>query len=237
MKNNELPLTYSIQQLPEMERPREKLARFGSESLSTVELIAVILGSGTKENPVLQLAQQLLMHFGGLKKLSEATVEEICQIKGIGQAKAIQLKAVFGIGAKISQQSIPAKYRIENPVHVFHLLKDEIGNNDQEMFFVILLDTKGFVICHQVVFIGTLTNVLVHPREVFYPAIRHKAASIILAHNHPSGDCTPSPEDIEITKTLIEGGKLIDIQLKDHVIISESSYVSLRQHGIAFVME
>lgn len=231
---NEQPLIYSIQQLPEMERPREKLARFGAESLSTVELIAVILGSGTKENPVLQLAQELLMHFGSLKKLSEATVEEICQIKGIGVAKAIQLKAVFGIGVKISKQSIPAKYRIENPVHAFHLLKDEIGNNDQEMFFVILLDTKGYVISHQVIFIGTLTNILIHPREVFYPAIRHKAASIILAHNHPSGDCTPSPEDIEVTKTLIEGGKLIDIQLKDHVIFCDNSYVSLRQRGIAF---
>lgn len=233
MKNNDTSL-YSIHQLPEMERPREKLAKYGSESLSTVELIAIILGSGTKSNPVLQLAQQLVLQFGGLKKLSEATIEELCQIKGLGTAKAIQLKAVFGIGIKISQQMIPAKYRIENPVHVFHLLKDEVGDNKKEIFFAILLDSQGFVINHQIISVGTLTEAIVHPREVFYPAIRHKAVSIVLAHNHPSGDCKPSEDDIDTTKSLIAAGKLIGIPLKDHVILSESNYCSLRQRGIAF---
>lgn len=226
--------SYSIQNLPSEERPREKLLQQGGEALSSTELIAVIIGSGTKAKPVMQLAQEVIMHFGSLQKLADATVEEICQIKGIGKAKGMQLKAACTLGLKLSKQVIPPKYRIENPLHVYHLVKDELEQEKRELLVVVLQDVRGNVICHRVVAVGTLTNTLVHPREVFYPAIRHKAASLILVHNHPSGDPTPSPEDHQITKTLIQVGQLLSIPVNDHVIIGDKSFVSMRQRGFAF---
>lgn len=227
-------ILYSIHSLPEDERPREKLLRHGGEALSSIELIAVILGSGTKSKPVMQLAQEILMHFGSLPRLAEATIEELCQIKGLGAAKAMQLKAACTLGSKLSKQVIPPKYRIENPLHAYHLVKDELENEKRELLLVILQDVRGYVICHRVVTVGTLTHTLVHPREVFYPAIRHKAASVILVHNHPSGDPTPSAEDLQITKTLIQVGSLLSIPVHDHVVVGHNSYVSMRQQGSVF---
>jgi DNA repair protein RadC len=225
---------YSVQHLPQEDRPRERLVRFGAESLSTAELVAVILGSGTKSQPVLQLAHHLVTHFGSLNNLCNATLSELCEIKGIGLAKAIQLKAAFNLGMRASKQTIQPKYRIEHPAHAYNLIKDELENEKRELFVAILQDTKGYVICHEVISIGNLSQTLVHPREVFYPAIRHKAASLIVAHNHPSGDPTPSPEDFELTKILINAGKLIGIPLHDHLIIGQQKYVSLRKEGGVF---
>lgn len=225
---------YSIQDLPKEERPRERLLRRGSESVSTAELIAILLGSGLKGKSVIALANELVSSFGCLRKLSEATVEELCQVKGIGQAKAIQLKACFTLGTRLSQQKQCAKYRIDNPVHAYNLVKEEMETEKREVFAIIMIDVKGYVINHEIISIGTLSNALIHPREVFYPAIRHKAMSIVLAHNHPSGDPTPSPQDLEITATLIEVGKLIGIHVNDHIIIGDSTYVSLRQKGLVF---
>lgn len=225
---------YSIQHIPEAERPRERLMRHGAESLTAAELIAIILGSGSKTAPVLQLAQTIVGRFGSLQQLSDATVQELCQVKGIGQAKAIQLKAVFSLGQRLSRQSIGAKYKIEHPMHAYNLVKDEMVGEKRELFMAILQDAKGHVIGHHIVSIGTLTQVPVHPREVFYPAIRHKAASLILVHNHPSGDLTPSKPDIELTRKLVEAGRIIGIPINDHLIIGESGYLSLRQQGGIF---
>lgn len=225
---------YSIQDLPAEERPRERLKLFGAESLSTIELIAIILGSGSKTKPVLQLAQEVMVRFGGLQQLAEATIAELLEIKGIGLAKAIQLKATFNLGMRVSRQEVTVRYRIEHPSHAYHLLKDELENEKREHFMVILLDVKGYVICHEVVSIGSLSNTLVHPREVFYPAIRHKAASLIVAHNHPSGDPTPSHDDFETTKALVEASSLMKIPLNDHIIIGQQKFVSLRQQGFPF---
>lgn len=227
-------MTYSLLQLPENERPRERLLLHGPESMSTQELIAILLGSGIKGMPVLQLAHELLSRFGTLQKLTEATVEELCLVKGLGQAKAIQLKAAFSIGLRASRQATTIKTRIEHPLHAYHLVKDELESEKRELFVVILLDVRNCVICHQVVAIGTLSNTLVHPREVFYPAIRHKAASIILVHNHPSGDPSPSKEDYDVTKNLVEVGKVMGIPVHDHLIVGEGGYVSLRQKGFTF---
>lgn len=227
-------VNYSIYDLPEEERPRERLVRYGSESLSTSELIALILGSGTKARPVLQLAQEVLVKFGTLQKLSEATLSEILEIKGIGLAKALQLKAALGLGLRASKSPIMPKYRIDHPVHAYNLIKDEIAAEKREHFIVILQDTKGYVICHEIVSIGTLSQTLVHPREVFYPAIRHKAASMIVAHNHPSGDPAPSPQDIDLTKKLLQASQLMGIPLHDHLIIGRESYLSMRQMGGIF---
>lgn len=220
---------YSIQHLPEEERPRERLMRSGAESLSTTELIAIILGSGSKTKPILQLAHEIVARFGGLRQLAEATIVELLEIKGIGLAKAIQLKAAFNLGMRASKHDIKLKYRIEHPSHAYYLLKDELEHEKRELFMVILQDTKGYVICHEIISIGTLSQTLVHPREVFYPAIRHKAASLIVAHNHPSGDPTPSPQDLELTKILIDASHLMSIPLHDHLIIGQKRYISLRQ--------
>ncbi len=225
---------YSIQHLPEADRPRERFLRHGPESMSTAELIAIILGSGTRGISVLQLAQDIVAQFGSLKKLSETTVEEFRKIKGLGTAKAIQLCAAISLGMRASKKAPTQKYKIKHPLHAYNLVKDELENEKRELFLTILQDVKGYVINHQVVAVGTLSSSLIHPREVFYPAVRNHAASLILAHNHPSGDPTPSPEDIEVTNNLIEVGKMMGIPVHDHLIVGENSYVSLRQHGLSF---
>lgn len=226
---------YSIKNLPAEERPRERLSRCGPEAMSTAELIAILLGNGIKGCPVLQLAHDIISHFGSLEVLANATIAELCEIKGLGLAKAIQLKAAFNLGVRLSKQTLCPKYRIDHPVHAYNLIKEEVEKEKREIFFVILLDTKGYVINQEVVSIGTLSETLIHPREVFYPAIRHKAASIILAHNHPSGDPTPSREDYEVTEILCKAGSMMSIPIQDHIIIGNNAYISLRQKGFSFV--
>lgn len=223
-------MNYSIHSLPEEERPRERLMHAGAESLSTTELIALILGSGSKTNPVLQLANEVMRRFRSLPELSEATLAELLEIKGIGLAKAIQLKAALNLGMRVSRHKEKPKYKIEHPIHAYYLLREELEHEKREVFITILQDAKGCVICHEVISIGNLTQTLVHPREVLYPAIRHKAASFIVAHNHPSGDPTPSSQDFELTKQLVEASRLMNIPLHDHLIIGKQCYHSLRQH-------
>jgi len=218
-----------MRDLPAEERPREKLLKNQSDSLSIIELIAIVLGSGTKEKPVLQLAQEIVAHFGSLENLSRATIQELCQIKGVGPAKAIQLMAAFHLGVRLSRELVPDRVKIEHPIHAYRLIKDKIAHESREHLIVILLDVKGYVISDQLISVGTLTESLVHPREVFYPAIRHKAASIILAHNHPSGDPTPSPQDISLTKQLMKAGELMGIKVQDHIIVGKGRYISLNQ--------
>lgn len=225
---------YCIHHIPESDRPRERLLKYGPEAMATAELLAVILGSGIKGISVLQLAQNIVTRFSTLKRLSEATVEEFCQIKGLGRAKAIQLRASLSLGMRASRKVLSSKYKIKGPTQAYHLVKDELQNEKREMLVIILQDVKGYVINHQVVSIGTLSHALIHPREIFYPAVRHKAASLILVHNHPSGDPDPSKEDFEATNHLIEVGKLMGIPINDHLIIGENSFVSLRQKGVAF---
>jgi len=225
---------YSIHHLPEEERPRERLMQVGAESLSAAELIAVLLGSGTKSKPILQLAHEILMTFGGLPQLAEATLTELLAIKGIGLAKAVKLKAALSLGMRVSRQNSGMRYRIEHPADAYAFLKHQLEDEKREHFVVILQDIKGYVICQEVVSIGTLSEAIVHPREVFYPAIRHKAASLIAVHNHPSGDPTPSPQDLELTATLVEAGRLMRIPLHDHLIIGRGGYISLRHSGFPF---
>ncbi len=222
---------YTIRHLPEEERPRERLLRWGPEALSTVELIAILLGSGTQSKPVLQLAQEILSHFGSLIALADATVEELCQIQGIGPAKALQLKACLSLAARLARTESPQPYRIETPLHAYHLVKEELEKLKQETLIVILLDSKGGLIATQQVALGTLSQTLIHPREVFYPAIRHKAAALVLAHNHPSGDPTPSMQDFKTTEQLVEAGRLIGIPVQDHLVIGKGCYVSLKERG------
>lgn len=224
--------SYSLLALPPDERPRERLARCGSEALSTAELLAIILGSGTRGSSVLQVAQRLLATYGDLSKLAEATLNELLQHKGIGHAKALQLKAAFGLSSRLQRGGVTPRYPISSPWHAYQLLKDPYATAKEEHFLVLLQDTKNCLISSELIAIGTLNETLVHPREVFYPAVRHKAATVILAHNHPSGDPEPSPADLALTAQLCKVGALMEIPVVDHLIIAATGFVSLRQRSL-----
>lgn len=224
-------MSTALKCLPEEERPRERMLRDGIESLSLSELIAIILGSGMHGKSVLDLSQEILEHFGGLEKLLDATVEELMQIKGIGRAKAIQLKAVFGIAIKCRKPLSSKKYPIASARDAYDLAQAEIAHIPKEVLLVILRDVRGNLLHLEHVSVGTLSQVLVHPREVFYPAVRHNAFSLIIAHNHPSGDPTPSNSDLQLTRVLIEAGKVMSIGFDDHLIVCRDRFVSLREMG------
>ena len=213
------------------ELPRERLMRDGIESLSIQELIAILLGTGTKGKSVLILAQELILHFGGMNGLLEASIEDLVEIKGIGKAKAILLKAAFGIAIRSAKSALKPMAFIKSPRQAYEIAKNEIGHFDLEVLFVILRDIRGRMIHHEVIGIGTLSEVLVHPREIFHPAVRHRAHSLIVVHNHPSGDPTPSHADLELTQHLLRSSKIMGIGLDDHLIIGKDSYTSLREKG------
>ncbi len=225
-------MTYSIAQLPQHERPRERFLSVGPESMATSELIAILLGSGIQGKSVIDLSRELVAHFGGLDKLAEATLEEIGEVKGMGPAKAIQLKASLTLAQRLSRESMPSRPLVRSPLHAYLLLKDGLENETREFFQLLLLDIRGRHLRTETVSVGTISQTLVHPREVFYPAIRHKAASMVVAHNHPSGDPEPSKQDVALTRRLVESGEIIGIAVEDHLIIGKECYVSLRERGL-----
>lgn len=220
----------SLHNIPQQDRPRERLVRHGTAALSLSELLAILLVTGTKGKSVLDLAHEIMAKFGTVSKLLEASVSELCEVKGVGKAKAIQLKAAFGIALKISEMTPPVKKALTSQ-EAYHLVKDDLARQSQEILVVILKDVKGRLITHEKISIGTLSEVLVHPREVFYPAVRHKASSFILAHNHPSGDPTPSVADLELTRHLLKSSRIMGIGLEDHLIIGSDRFVSLKESG------
>ena len=176
----------------------------GPTQFLTIELLAIVIGSGTQGMPVIQLAQELLTKFGSLQAIANATIQELCQIRGLGSTKAAQeLKAAFTLGLRAARPEGNSRKCLKTPHQAYLWLRDELEQAKREQFMVLLLDIKCCAITHEIVAIGTLSRALIHPREVFYPAVRHTASSLVLAHNHPSGDPTPSPEDIDITQILI----------------------------------
>ncbi|HEY2810344.1 MAG TPA: DNA repair protein RadC [Rhabdochlamydiaceae bacterium] len=219
-----------LKSLPQSERPRERLLQQGPDALSLAELLAIVLCNGTQGKSVLDLAQEVLGHFGSVENLFDASIAELMLIKGIGQAKAIQLKAIFGIVLKCQKLTSHAA-PIISCEEAYRIAKAEIEHCKQEVLLVLLRDVKGCLIHREHVAVGTLSEVLAHPREIFYPAVRHKAHSFILAHNHPSGDPTPSNADLELTRCLIHSSKVMGIGLDDHLIIGREKYVSLRAQG------
>lgn len=219
-------------QIPLDERPRERLLQEGVDALSLSELIAIILCTGTKGKSVLQLSQEIVSHFGSLKELLQASVEELMEIKGVGRAKAVQLKAAFGIALKSLKPCFVAKNFILSAAHAYDVIKSEFHEQTQEILVVILRDIKGALIHSQKVGIGTLSEVLIHPREIFYLAVRHKAHSLIIAHNHPSGDPTPSKRDLELTEILLQASQVMGIVLADHLIVGSHTYLSLKSRGL-----
>ncbi|NLN88106.1 MAG: DNA repair protein RadC [Syntrophomonadaceae bacterium] len=221
--------------MPTDMRPREKLAKLGAEGLNDHELLAIILGNGTRDTSALELANQLLGTYSSLRHLQEKSIEELQQIKGIGQAKAVTIKAALEIGRRIAIDG-ETRFLIRSPEDVQEyadaVLVPEMRDYDREHFMVLYLDRKGGVITQESVSVGGLHSSIVHPREVFKTAVKRSAASIILAHNHPSGDPAPSRQDIEITRRLIEAGRIMGIEIIDHVIIGENIYCSFKEKGL-----
>jgi DNA repair protein RadC len=223
-----------IREIPSDERPRERLIRYGADSLSTAELLAILLRTGTEQRSAVGLADHLLSSacFGSLRGVANATVEEMAQVHGIGPAKAAQIKAAIEFGRRLVAASPEERTKIRSPQDVYNLLGPTLRDERREHFIALLLDTKGGVFRQCTVSVGDLSSSLVHPREVFTEAVRRSAASIIVAHNHPSGDPTPSPEDIAVTRRLVEAGELLGIELLDHIVIGDSRWVSLREKGL-----
>jgi DNA repair protein RadC len=220
--------------LPETERPRERLARLGPDVLSHVELIAVLLGSGTKGKSVFALSYELLSHFGSLSSLLDASIADLCQVKGLGQAKAVQLKAALSLALRVYREKAMPTETLNTPLKAYLWVRDLISFEKREVFGAILLDAKGAPLRWEIISVGTLTQALVHPREVFYPAIRYLAASLILVHNHPSGDPTPSGQDRHLTRQLITVSRSVSIPIMDHLIIGKRHFISLKEAGFYF---
>ena len=218
--------SFTIHDLSKEERPRERLVKFGEEVLSTQELLQVILGRGIAGESVVVTAQKLLTQFGNLQKLAEASIEELSSVKGIGLAKAAQIKAVFEIGRRLSTQAPSYKSKeLTDPQKVYQLIKSKLKDYHKEHFYIIALNSRNYSIAE--VSVGSLNASIVHPREVFAEAIKNKAASVIIAHNHPSGNTEPSEDDLVITKRLVEAGKILGIEVIDHVIITKEKYKSI----------
>ena len=217
----------NIQDLPRLDRPRERLLRYGPEPLSTIELIAILLNSGSQKKNVLDLATDLLEQFQSLEKIAEASFEELSAVQGIGPAKALQLQAAFSLAKRFEKRE-DALLVFENPAAIANLIRSELPKT-QEAVMILLLDVKRNIFHREIIALGTLTEVLLHPREVYHLAIRRKAYSIVLAHNHPSGDPSPSLQDTELTQSLAAAGRTLGIELLDHLIIGASRHFSFRE--------
>lgn len=218
--------------VPLYDRPRERLLRYGADKLADAEIVAILLRTGTEKESAFELAQSMLAAFGDLRGLAQASHEELTKLRGIGQVKALELHAAFELGRRLAVSGNSLDRRtIRLPRDVADLMFPELSHLTQEHFVCLFLNTKNHVIGKQTIFVGSLDASIVHPREVFKEAIKRSSASVICLHNHPSGDPTPSREDIAITKTLREVGELVGITLLDHVIIGDNKYVSLKEQG------
>jgi len=220
--------SFTVHDLPKAERPRERLKQFGPEALSAQELLALIIGRGVSKKSVITIAQELLVKFGNIKAISEATIEELSQIKGIGFAKAVQIKACFELGKRKDLEPELKDFDIKDPQSVVKAIRASIKDKAKEHFKLILLNARNKILGVSTISIGSLNASIVHPREVFKDAIVHSAYSVVLAHNHPSGDPEPSEDDLTITKRFIEAGKILGIHVTDHIIISKNVFLSFK---------
>lgn len=226
-------MTRALREWPPSDRPRERLTRHPPTALSDRELLAVLLVSGGVGRTVLDLASDVLVRYGGsLRLLGGAEPGELATTPGIGPARACALVAAFELGRRACAEPARSAARIQGPGDVFRRLGPTLRDRKQEEFWAVYLDTQNRVIREKCVTVGLLNSSLVHPREVFASAIAHAAASVVLAHNHPSGDPDPSPEDLEVTWQLVESGRLLGIPVRDHIIIGDGRYVSLLERGL-----
>lgn len=228
-------MTYiTVKEMPEEERPRERLAHAGPQALSSAELLAIILRTGVQGENVVAMASRLLAKFGGLGGLSRVELAQLSQEHGLGPAKAAQLAAALELGRRLMAESPEERFQIRSPQDAANILMPLVGHQEQEHFVVLYLDTRNRVLEREILYKGSLNTSLVRIAEVFRGAIRRNCAAVIVAHNHPSGDPAPSPEDVALTRRLVEAGKLLEVEVLDHMVIGHNRYVSLRERGLGF---
>lgn len=223
-----------IKDLPLSERPRERLEHYGAGALATSELLAIILRTGVGGENVINLATRLLAQFGGLGGLSKADFAQISAIKGMGQAKTAQVKAALELGRRLVSASPEERPQVKSPTDVANLLLLEMGALEHEEMRVLFLDTKSRVLGVSTIYMGSLHTAWLRVGELFREAVRRNCAAIIIVHNHPSGDPTPSPDDVKITQEIAKAGELLGIEVLDHLVIGSQRYVSLKERGLAF---
>lgn len=227
-------MSLSLHDVLVAERPRERLLRLGPEALAAAELVAVLLGQGYKTRPVMQVAAELVQRYGGLMGLAEAGAEELLAVKGLGPAKVCQLLASLELAKRVGRESKERRERrpvVQRAERLAELIRDKIDNPQQEHFWVVSLSSRNHVLGIDLISTGTVDAALVHPRETFAAAIRRMAAKVIVGHNHPSGDAAPSEDDLLITKRLQTAGKIMGIELIDHLIVTSDGFYSLQRQG------
>ncbi len=234
MKTKESNQGYRIVDLDESERPRERLARQGAQSLKNSELLAILLRVGMQGENAVQMGERILTDLGGLSGLHRISFDEFCGVHGLGPAKAAQIKAAIELGRRLAVETPEERPAIHSPADAAALVQYEMSALEQEVLRVILLDTRNHVLQIDEVYQGSLNMSMVRVGEVFKTAIRRNAAALIVVHNHPSGDPTPSPEDVALTRAIVQAGKLLDIDVLDHLVIGGGRHVSLKEKGLGF---
>ena len=233
--NDNLKPVYRITDLAADERPRERLASLGPQALANSELLAILLRVGVTGENAVQVGQRLLNTFTGLAGLHRAPFDELCNQRGIGAAKAAQIKAAIELGRRLALEAPEERATINSPADAAALVQYEMSALEQEHLRVILLDTRNHVLDIVEIYKGSVNSSQVHVGELFKAAIRRNASALIVVHNHPSGDPTPSPDDVAVTRAIIQAGKLLDVEVLDHMVIGQGRWVSLKERGLGFV--
>lgn len=221
----------TLRDVPHEERPRERMMQYGAEALSHAELLAILIRTGTRSQTAVQLAGSILNRCGGIRHLLDMSLDELTSIRGIGPAKALQLRAGIELGKRIARSRLGDVVTVRRPKDAADYVMEELRYLKKEHFVCLFLNTKNHIIARETLSVGTLNASLVHPREVFRAAIKCSSASLICVHNHPSGDPAPSPEDIALTRRLAEAGQLVGIEVLDHLVIGDGRFVSLKEQG------
>ncbi|MBA3947719.1 MAG: DNA repair protein RadC [Herpetosiphonaceae bacterium] len=229
-----MPYNPRIKELPANEQPRERLRDYGPGALTDSELLAILLRVGVEGQNVVQLAQEMLHTYGGWPGLQRLAFADVCGIHGMGEAKTATLKAALEIGRRLLLAAPEERPQISSPADVAGLLMLEMSHLEQEHLRIVLLNTKNRVQKIHTVYVGTINSSAVRVGEVFKEALRQNSAALIVVHNHPSGDPTPSPEDVQVTRQLVEAGTLLDVQVLDHLVIGQGRWVSLKERGLGF---
>jgi DNA repair protein RadC len=225
---------YTIKDMSEEDRPRERLAKLGPQSLNTAELLAILLRVGVVGETSVQVGQRLLQTFGGITGLHRATFDELSSQKGIKLAKAAQIKAAIELGRRLVLESPEERPSVHSPADAAELVQYEMSALEQEELRVLLLDTRNRVLHIETVYRGSVNSSQVRIAEIFKACIRRNAPNLIVIHNHPSGDPTPSPDDVAITRAILQAGELLDVKLLDHIIVGSGRFVSMKERGLGF---